>query len=153
MDQVFTLAWQYVAGLVETDDLPMAAARLLADGLDSPALRDLAGRGRREDGWELEGLFRQAVAELGATVPDPESAERCRLRDLADRLAAGDGTPWQVAGWVWCALPAARTGPEREFLEAVGEEYVVVMMRDDHPEDFRAWEARVRAAAERFSRT
>ncbi|WBP86067.1 hypothetical protein [Kitasatospora cathayae] len=68
MDAVFALAWQYAAGQLLPEDLPMAAAELLAVGEVSPALCNLAGRG--EPTAELEELFREAMAELGVPVPD-----------------------------------------------------------------------------------
>ncbi|MFB8243392.1 hypothetical protein ACFC58_43360 [Kitasatospora purpeofusca] len=153
MDQVFAVAWQYVVGLVPPEDLPMEAAQLLAVGLDSPALRDLAGRNRREDTAEIEGLFRQAVGELGTAVPDEETAERCLLHHLAGQLAAGSRTPGEVAARVWQGLTAAQTGPEREFLQAVGDKYHVDFISSDHPAAFQVWETALRSAAERLSRT
>ncbi|MFJ1758205.1 hypothetical protein [Kitasatospora sp. NPDC088134] len=153
MDQVFAVAWQYVVGVVESADLPMQAARLLAAGLDSPALRDLAGRSRAEDTTELAVLFRQAVHELGSSVPDEETAERCLLHHLAGGLAAGVKTPGEVAARVWQGLTAAQTGAEHEFLRAVSDEYYVEYIADGQPESFRAWEAELRAAAQRLSRT
>ncbi|WP_331737628.1 hypothetical protein OHA38_43955 (plasmid) [Streptomyces sp. NBC_01732] len=153
MDQVFAVAWQYVVGLVPPEDLPMEAAQLLAVGLDSPALRDLAGRTRREETAEIEGLLRQAVGELGTAIPDEESAERCLLHYLAGQLAAGAKTPGEVAARVWQGLTAAQTGPERAFLLAVGDEYHVDFISDERPDAFQAWETALRAAAEQLSQT
>ncbi|GAA1234812.1 hypothetical protein [Streptomyces rhizosphaericus] len=153
MDQVFAVAWQYVVGLVPPEDLPMEAAQLLAIGMDSPALRDLAGRTRREDTAEIEGLFRQAVGELGTAIPDEESAERCLLHYLAGQLAADAKTPGEVAARIWQGLTAAQTGPERAFLLAVGDEYHVDFIADAHPHAFRAWEIELRSAAEQLCQT
>ncbi|MEV7856488.1 hypothetical protein [Streptomyces sp. NPDC088183] len=155
MDQVFAVAWQYVVGLLPPEELPMEAAKLLAVGLDSPALRDLAGCSRREDTVEIEGLFRQAVGELGTAIPDEETAERCLLHHLAGQLAAGTKTPGEVAARVWqgATLTAAQTGPERAFLLAVGDEYHVDFISVKHPDAFQAWETALRSAAEQLSRT
>lgn len=153
MDQLFTVAWQYVIGIVQSEDLPMQAAQLLAAGMDSPALRDLAGRGRREVTTELSALFQQAVQELGGSMPDGETAERCLLHHLAGELAAGAKTPGEVAARVWQGLTAAQTETEHEFLQAVGDEYYVDYIADEQPEAFRAWEAELRSAAQRLSRT
>ncbi len=61
MDAAFILAWQYSVGLVFPEDLPMAAAELPAEGQDSRALRDLAGRSRNDDTAELQDLLREAM--------------------------------------------------------------------------------------------
>ncbi|WP_157597288.1 hypothetical protein [Streptacidiphilus rugosus] len=153
MDQLFTVAWQYVVGIVRSEDLPMQAARLLAAGMDSPALRDLAGRGRREVTTELAALFRQAVHELGGSMPDQETAERCLLHHLAGRLAAGVMTPGEVAAKVWQSLTAARTDAEHAFLQAIGDDYYLDNTADEQPEAFQAWEAELRSAARRLSGT
>ncbi|MFJ4681622.1 hypothetical protein [Kitasatospora sp. NPDC088783] len=153
MDQVFAVAWRYVVGLVLTEDLPMEAAQLLAVGFDSPALRDLAGRARRDDAVEIRGLFRQAMGELGTGVPDWESAERCYLHHLAGQLAAGTGTPREVAANIWRRLTEAQTGPELEFLQAVGDEYYVEFISNERPDAYQAWETALRSAAEQLSQT
>ncbi|RKE02896.1 hypothetical protein [Streptomyces sp. TLI_171] len=153
MDQLFAVAWQYVVGIVQPEELPMQAAQLLTAGMDSPALRDLAGRGRREDTAELAALFRRAVHELGSSVPDAEAADRCLLHHLAGQLAAGASAPGEVAGRVWQGLTAAQTRTEHEFFQAVGDEYYVDYIADEQPEAFRVWEAELRSAAERLSRT
>ncbi|MFB6943811.1 MULTISPECIES: hypothetical protein [unclassified Streptomyces] len=153
MDRVFAVAWQYVVGLVPPEDLPMEAAQLLAVGLDSPALRDLAGRSRREDTAVIQSLFRQAVGELGTAIPDEETAERCLLHYLAGQLAAGFRTPREVAARVWQDLTAARTSLERAFLLAVGDEYHVDFISDEHPAAFQAWETALRSAAQRLSKS
>jgi hypothetical protein len=62
-------------------------------------------------------------------------------------------TPGEVAGRVWQGLATARTPAERDFLRAVGEEYHVDYISVAAPEGFRAWEAELRAAAVRLSRT
>ena len=49
MDQVRELAWDYAAGQVFVEELPMAAAHALGRGIDSPALRELAGLCGRPD--------------------------------------------------------------------------------------------------------
>ena len=92
MDAAFILAWQYSVGLVFPEDLPMAAAELPAEGQDSRALRDLAGRSRNDDTAELQDLLREAMAEMRVPVPDDDTAERCLLHHLAARLIAGGTT-------------------------------------------------------------
>ncbi|WP_405359532.1 hypothetical protein OG535_10955 [Kitasatospora sp. NBC_00085] len=127
----------------------MAAAELLVAGYDSPALRESAGRGRRDDIEELATLLRQALGELGVAMPDAATAERCLLHHLAARLRAGELSAGAVAGRVWCGefWADVRTAPERAFLDAVGEEYLVEHLAEYRPAEYRAWEDGVRAAA------
>ncbi|MGW2373060.1 MULTISPECIES: hypothetical protein [Kitasatospora] len=149
MTELHTLTWQYVVGLVEPADLPMAAAHLLAAGLDSSALRDLAGRSR---GDSTDEVFREALHQLGTTLPDERTADLCLLHDLAGRLAAGEITAGEVAGEVWYRCLSGDTEAEREFLETVGPEYWVESLAYGPPEGYQAWKDAVRSAAERLCR-
>lgn len=147
MDAAFTLAWQHSVGLVLPEALPMAAAGLLAEGHDSPALRDLAGRSRHEDTVELESLLQEALAELRVPVPDGETAERCLLHHLATRLTAGDIGPKDVAATLWYGVADSGTELEVRFARAAAEEDHLDAMETDRPEAFRSWEDALRAAA------
>ncbi|MGW6704532.1 hypothetical protein ACWGDE_06535 [Streptomyces sp. NPDC054956] len=149
MDHPATTAWQYVASLIYPENLPMAAAHLLAAGYDSPSLRDLAGLPRRADTTEINTLFEEAMRQLGILIPDNETAERCLLHHTATRLSTGAISPKDAAARVWKGI-ASLTEPERAFVRAVGYEYYL-----DHlpPEDFRAWENDVRLAAQTLART
>ncbi|MER7670069.1 hypothetical protein ABTY61_16580 [Kitasatospora sp. NPDC096128] len=149
MDQLQTLTWQYVAGRVDPADLPMAAAHLLVEGFDSPALRDLAGRARGDGTREV---FREALAELGTALPDERTAERCLIHHLAGRLVAGELTPATVAGEVWLLAMEGGTGAEAEFLDAIGPEYLIDLLTDGPSERYLAWEDSVRSAAARLCR-
>ncbi|WP_344625624.1 hypothetical protein [Kitasatospora arboriphila] len=148
MDGAFTLAWQHAVGHVLPEDLPMAAARLLADGLDSPALRDLAGRHRHEDTRELDALLHRSLAELGVQAPDHDTAERCLLHHLAALLVAGDLTPEEAAVRLWHGMAETATEAEARFLEiAVTEDYYVHDPEYHRPEEVRSWRTRLRTAA------
>ncbi len=67
-------------------DLPMVAAQALARGLDSPALREVAGLGRADP---AEELFTEALAELGLSWPTPGQAHLYAARHLCSRLLGG----------------------------------------------------------------
>ncbi|MFJ4408878.1 hypothetical protein [Streptomyces sp. NPDC088910] len=144
MDQLATVAWQYVVRLIFPEDLPMAAAHLLADGYDSPSLRELAGLSRRAETAEIDELFDRAMAELGVRIPDGETAERCLLHHMATRLCAGAVSPRVAAARIWQGL-ASQTKAEREFVQAVGEEYYLDYLS---PEGLRAWENAVLLTAQ-----
>ncbi|MFK0194517.1 hypothetical protein [Kitasatospora sp. NPDC090308] len=147
MDAAFTLAWQHSVGLVFPENLPRAAAELMAEGQDSPALRDLAGRSGNEDTAELQGLLQEAMGELCVPVPDGETAERCLLHHLAARLTAGDITPKDVAATLWYGIADTGTDLESQFARAATEEDYLDAMETNQPEAFRSWENALRAAA------
>lgn len=97
MDQLQDAAWRHAVGLVRAEDLPMIAAYALADGADSPSLRELAGLSERDDTREIGELFVRTFAERNRAVPDRALGERLLLRHLAAELLAGVLTPTQVA--------------------------------------------------------
>ena len=103
MDELQRVAWEYVAGRMLPEDLPMVAAQALADGADSPALCELAALGRRSDPVEIRELFASALTELGITLPTYEQTGRRDLRRLAKDLVAGRRTPRETARI--CQLP------------------------------------------------
>lgn len=150
VERLRTLAWQYTAGLVPNEELPTAAAGLLAAGLDSPALRRLAGLSRRDGNAEL---FSSLLGEFGLASPDEGTAERCVLHHLAERLTAGAATPRETADVVWRRLHAGRPEAERAFVDAVGPEYHVEHIAAELPEAFAAWEERLHSAARRLRGT
>ncbi|MFD8075605.1 hypothetical protein ACFV3E_23500 [Streptomyces sp. NPDC059718] len=108
-------AWQYVAGIVPVEDLPMLAAHALVDGDDSPALRELAGLSRRGGADVIRELYRRALSELGILVADEETAGRRALLDRARALVRGELTAVEVACGLYAA--AADTPEETHFLE------------------------------------
>lgn len=97
MDTMRELVWEYAAHRVFPEDLPMAAAQALARGLDSPALRELAGLGRRSDAGDIRNLFERTLGELVITLPSPEEVSRRDLHRLAQDLVAGRISPGQTA--------------------------------------------------------
>ncbi|MFD8482123.1 hypothetical protein [Kitasatospora sp. NPDC059673] len=133
----------------------MAAAELVADGFESLALYDLAGRGRREPASELEPLLRQAMEELGVPFPGWAESERWLLRDLAARVGEGRLTPREFAEAVEGG-EFARAVEGRESGGAGQDEAALCRLLADccsccvghwAPSVFAAWEAEVRVAA------
>lgn len=64
MDELRDAVWRHAAGLVLTDELPDIAASALVRGVDSAALRELAGLNRSSDTQEILDRYRAALAEL-----------------------------------------------------------------------------------------
>ncbi|MEU6273308.1 hypothetical protein ABZ871_13015 [Streptomyces populi] len=119
----------------------MLAAHALADGRDSPALRELAGLPRGGDGAEIRALYVQALEELGVPLPDEGTAGRCLLVSLAFGLERGELTPEGVAGRLSMTI-AADTREETRFL-SVAAEYSEWIGPDELP----VWERDLRTAA------
>jgi hypothetical protein len=97
MDELRELAWQYAADAAYVEDLPMRAAEALAGGIDSPALRELAGLGRRSDPHEIRDLYAEAMAELKIKMPSAEDAFQREVLRVARDLVEGRLTPRQAA--------------------------------------------------------
>ncbi|QLH22571.1 hypothetical protein [Streptomyces sp. Rer75] len=96
-----------VLGEQSTHELPMLAAEALARGVDSPALRTLAGLSRADASREL---FWQAMAELGFPRPDPETAWHHRMRWAAQSLLRGELSPYDASDQIyWCASHLERS--------------------------------------------
>ncbi|MFE4516591.1 hypothetical protein ACFRMQ_20640 [Kitasatospora sp. NPDC056783] len=150
MDDAFTLGWQYSAGLVTPEDLPMAAANLLAEGIggQSSALCDLAGRpGRGESSAELEELLWQAMAELGLPVPDDAFVERAALHHAAARLTSGEITAAKAFGRLRWISGGDLTDAERRLL-SVTDEPCCEGCFESWPSAVRQeWERELKAAA------
>ncbi|WP_446220111.1 hypothetical protein [Micromonospora sp. IBHARD004] len=85
-----------LAGDLASEELPMIAAQALAEGLDSPSLRELAGLSRGEY-REARELLDQVVDELGLhQLPDEdqavwEAASSCARRMVSGAISPVDG--------------------------------------------------------------
>ncbi|MFI5801273.1 hypothetical protein [Streptomyces sp. NPDC051561] len=137
-------AWLYRADEVCPKDLPMTAAEALAAGVDSPALRELAGLPRNADSRDLCDAFEQALAELEIALPEPAPARRHALRRLAVRFAAGEVDLAELASDIWWDMEAG-TAAEQAFLEllrtcACCSAYTLGL-------DEKAWKSQLRLAA------
>ncbi|MFI1466303.1 hypothetical protein [Streptomyces wuyuanensis] len=134
MNRLQDSAWQYVAEVIHTEDLPMLAAHSLVDGHDSPALRELAGLPRTGHADLVRELYLQALDELGVPVPDEDTAGRRLLVRLAFGLVRGELSPRGVADRLSVAV-TAHTPDETRFLSlAAGyDEWI-------GPDDLREWE-------------
>jgi hypothetical protein len=97
LDDLAIALWR---GSLWPEDMPGTAARLLAAGYDTPALRRAAGHGRHDDPRDIRDEFRDALIELGAWLADDMSARK-RATVLAARdVRAGRISPAGCAGRV-----------------------------------------------------
>ncbi len=122
----------------------MMAAEVLAAGLDTPALCELAGLPRNADTRDIRDLFEQALSEAGIELPDRGLARRHALRRLAVTLVNGDIKPADLAADDWWETEA-ETAEERSFVSLIPPcaccaEYTLGL-------DQRTWEADLRIAA------
>ncbi|MFB7949945.1 hypothetical protein ACFC6L_34135 [Kitasatospora phosalacinea] len=137
-------ACRYREGVVRPEDLPMIAAEALAAGLDSPALRELAGLPRNAASDDVHDACAQALAECGLALPDPATARRHALRRLAVRLLDGPVDPAELAGEEWWELETD-TAAERAFVELMPQ--CTCCLDYTLRTDPRTWPADLRAAA------
>ena len=78
------------AGLIYPDHVPRIAAELLADGYDSPALRDLAGADLEPtDPRDFRDAFLRLLDEQHIEDPTPEDRTQLASHLLAQAVRAG----------------------------------------------------------------
>ncbi|MEU4715514.1 hypothetical protein AB0F73_17900 [Micromonospora purpureochromogenes] len=91
------VAVRVLAGDLASEERPMIAAQALAEGLDSPSLRELAGLSRGEY-REARELLDQVVDELGLPeLPDDDQAVWEVVVSYARRLVSGAIAPVEGA--------------------------------------------------------
>jgi hypothetical protein len=103
-------------------DVVDAACEALVEGLDSPALRDLAGLYRDAPSAVVRLTVDEVVAELGLELPIGEEAlSRHLLRRQAAALLAGRLTPRAFATWALQSLGYDVSGVRQELVLAADE--------------------------------
>jgi len=83
------IAVDYWLAPIRPEDMPVLAARLLAEGHDSPALRHAAALAAGDDPATIRSVFEQALAELGIWIPDRAAAEQAAAASPARALLEG----------------------------------------------------------------
>lgn len=148
MDEALEVAYcRFVIGELPSEALPDVATQALVRGIDSPALRELAGTSPGEV-RQAADLFRAAVEELGEPLPDRDAALWWLVRRAARQVVSGDLAPYEGALWIWrnAAHEVEEEGDLRIFIGLSSE-------REDHPDASEQIDAEiVRAAAELLDR-
>jgi hypothetical protein len=85
-DQVAVRFW---LDPIPPEDMPVLAARMLAEGHDTPALRLAAGFARDDDPRDVREAFGRVLGELGAWLPGRGAAELAAGISLARGLLSG----------------------------------------------------------------
>lgn len=134
-------AWRMAAGRLRSEDLPEIATEALIRGLDSPALRLLAGQSR-DDVRDSADLFRTAVGELGVDLPDSDTANWNLARRTASEIVEGRIEPSRGANALWSAYEVVLDNGDLRIFVGLASEL------DDHPEDIEQLSAQIIAEAQ-----
>jgi hypothetical protein len=126
-DPLEVAAWRLAVGTLASEDLPGLATDALVRGLDSPALRVLAGQ-PRDDVRESADLFRVVIDELGIEVPDAETAWWHLIRRTAADMVTGRIGPADGAAELWLAYERVRDNGDLRIFVGLASEL------EDHPE-------------------
>ena len=140
-DPLEVAAWQMATGSLASEKLPDIATDALVRGLDSPALRMLAGQ-LRNDVRDSADLFRTALEELGIDLPDVDTAQWCLARLTAADIVAGRVSPGQGATNLWLIYLRVMDSGDLRIFVGLGSEL------DDHPEDEKEIAAQIISEAQ-----
>jgi len=141
VDPVQVAAWRMAAGRLRSEDLPEIATEALIRGLDSPALRLLAGQSR-DDVRDSADLFRTAVGELGIDLPDADTANWNLARRTASEIVEGRIEPSRGANALWSAYQRVLDNGDLRIFVGLASEL------EDHPEDIEQLSAQIIAEAQ-----
>jgi len=94
------VAARWVLGLIPSQALPKIATHALEAGLDSPALRELAGELYPTLGASGP-LFEQILDEVGIDIPDRSRAGLVLARAYAAQITDGTLSPYEGARKIW----------------------------------------------------
>lgn len=111
-------AW-YSVGDRTGAELTHAAANALVSGLDSPALRELAGLPAASSWDELSPVAERAFSELGLVFPEWQSDEgkRGALRVLASKYRRGDLPARELTSWAHSTIGHQAADDLAEFAQ------------------------------------
>ncbi len=139
-DPIEVAAWTMVAGMLRSENLPDIATEALLRGLDTPALRMLAGQSR-DDVRDSADLFHSALDELGIALPDADTASWNLARRTAREIVDGRMEPILGAEALWSAYVRLRDNGDLRIFVALASEL------DDHPEGVEQLSAQILAEA------
>lgn len=128
-----------------SEELPKLAAEALAQGVDSPSLREVAGASTRDDPRDVRERYLAALDELGIDVPQAEQAAWRLTRDVATRIVGRQISPLEGAEWIW-RVASSRVEHEGDLRVFIG----LASECEDHPERCAEYETQIRAAAQQL---
>lgn len=142
------VAAEVVIGLLLSEDLSEAAALVLGDDYDSPALRMLAGLTVAEPD-EARALFDRALVEFDVPIPTKGEAVMRLARRTAERIIDGTATPYEGAKQIW----ELSLRLQEEHLSELDSFVYAASEWEDRPEDRRVFEDGIVAAARELVNT
>lgn len=103
----------------------MSACDALVEGLDSQALRMLAGASESMSGFEIDELLRELAPELGYEPVSHGSVEArfAAARVFATRCVRGDLPPRELAAWMHSRIRHGHPDRRVEALVVADDEY------------------------------
>ena len=109
----------WALGRLPSEQLPQVATDWLAEGLDSPSLRQLAGAGSPVMS-EVGPLFEKVLAELKIATPKKEEALMFLARLYAQQIIEGAVSPYDGARKIWWEVANAFDKRSQVLLAFVG---------------------------------
>lgn len=93
-------AWRLAVEGLPSEELPTLAVDALVRGVDSPALRLLAGQAPG-DVRESRDRFDRALDELGIAIPTEQEALWKLVRSTCAQITSGAVSPFAGDEWIW----------------------------------------------------
>lgn len=137
-------AMWHVGGLSPEDAVDIAT-RALVEGVDGPALRQLAGVETDVTSWEVEHLFDRAWRDLGLEPVTYEEALRRAPKLVTVGIAKGMIDPYYGARWIWQKIW------DKTHDDAVAQFIGMVSDYDDWPEERERYTREIIEAARRYA--
>jgi hypothetical protein len=115
----------WTVGEVTTRELVLSACDALVDGLDSQALRLLAGASESTSAFDIDDLLRALAPELGYGAISHGSVEGRieAARVFAARCVRGELPPRELAGWMHERIRHGHPDRRVEALVVADDEY------------------------------
>jgi hypothetical protein len=145
-DALELVAAKVALGLAHPEELAGTATAALEDGLDSSALRVLAGLSRAEID-KAPRLLDRALGELNVQIPGRREAAMRLAGEIATDIADGTIVPYDGAKRIWqltLRVPEQQLPELDSFVYAASE-------WEDRPDDRDRFEDGIRRAAHELS--
>ena len=146
---------QWRLGRLRSAELPALAGAALDRGLDSPALRQLAGLPASID-YEAVDLLRQVARELDIPIPDEREALLALARSIARQIVDGDVPPYDGARQIWGLCGGDYPEELLAFVDAASDMDDFMLHKLAKPDQYEpliaACEADIRRAAQQLAK-
>ena len=115
-------------GEVTTAEVVSSACDALVAGLDSQALRELAGASANDSQYDIEDLLERVASDFNFVCyrRDSDAGRLAAARLLAARCVAGALPPRQLAGWMHERIKHGHPDPRVEALVSLEDQYDII---------------------------